>query len=93
LTELKARREERKMNKFMNSREDSLVSLERDDHSQQDTQIDKITSFTLQKFEASKSAMGFYPGPDLGNTRYRADKAPSGVGLLLGGSATRLPKI
>jgi hypothetical protein len=41
--------------------------------------------------EASKSAIGFYPKPDLGNTRYMADKASSRVGFLLGGS--KLPKI
>ena len=41
--------------------------------------------------EASKSAIAFYPKPDLGNTRYLADKAPSRVGLLMNGFKAKYP--
>ena len=73
----------------------SLQDVEVADASSQRSNKDSIITQNLlkAKVEGSKSAIGFYPGPDMGNTRYKADKAPSHIGLLMGGSASRLPKI
>lgn len=52
--------------------------------SQVKSRRNKGTTLIGNNKEGTRSTHGLTKGPDLGNPRYRADKAPSEVGLLIG---------